>query len=63
MLAIFIFLPFMAMVVNTMTRPGSQATPAQVARHLEDFPYDAELAGAGFAPAAVPDSGGAAPLN
>ncbi len=61
--AIFIFLPFMAMVINTLTRLGGQATPAQVARHLEDFPYDAELAGAGFAPAAVPDSGGAAPLN
>lgn len=61
--AIFIFLPFMAMVINTLTRPGSQATQAQAARHLEDFPYDVEPAGTGFAPAAVPDSGGSAPLN
>jgi uncharacterized membrane protein len=40
--AIFIFLPFITMVVNTLTRPGSQATAADIARHLEDFPYDIE---------------------
>jgi hypothetical protein len=40
--AIFIFLPFTALVVNTLTRPGSHASAAQVARHLEDFPYDIE---------------------
>jgi uncharacterized membrane protein len=38
--AIFIFLPFIALIVNTLTHPGIQATPGEVARHLEDFPYD-----------------------
>jgi uncharacterized membrane protein len=61
--AIFIFLPFVAMVINTLTRPGSQATPAQVARHLEDFPYDTEPAATRFAPAAVAQRGSSAPLN
>jgi hypothetical protein len=40
--AIFIFLPFIAMALNTLTRAGSRATAADVARHLEDFPYDTE---------------------
>jgi hypothetical protein len=42
--AIFIFLPFLVLVANTLTRPGSEATAADLARHLEDFPYGAEPA-------------------
>jgi uncharacterized membrane protein len=61
--AIFIFLPFTAMVINTLTRPGSQATPAQVARHLEDFPYDAEAASPRRARAAVAQPGSPARPN
>ena len=50
--AIFIFLPFLALIANTLTRPGSRATAADIARHLEDFPYDTEPA-ASCAPAMV----------
>lgn len=60
--AIFIFLPFVAMVVNTLTRPGSQATPAEAALHLQDFPYDTEPA-ARLAPAPVAQQGSSARLN
>lgn len=42
--SIFIFLPFIAMAVNTLTRPGARATAADIAAHLEDFPYNAEPA-------------------
>jgi uncharacterized membrane protein len=51
--AIFIFLPFLALIVNTLSRPGVQATAADVARHLEDFPYDPDPAHPHPAPAAV----------
>jgi uncharacterized membrane protein len=51
--AIFIFLPFVVLVWNTLTRPGSQATAADIARHLEDFPYGAEPAVAQPTPAAM----------
>jgi carotenoid biosynthesis protein len=40
--ATFIFLPFLALIANTLSRPGIRATAADIARHLEDFPYDAE---------------------
>jgi uncharacterized membrane protein len=40
--AIFIFLPFVALIANILTHPGFRATPAEVARHCEDFPYDAD---------------------
>jgi uncharacterized membrane protein len=52
---IFIFLPFLALVANTLTRPGSQATAADVDRHLEDFPYDTD-AKAALRPAPAPIS-------
>jgi hypothetical protein len=61
--AIFIFLPFVAMVVNIVTRPGSQATATEAARHLEDFPYDTEPAATHPAPAAVAQHGTSAHLN
>jgi hypothetical protein len=51
--AIFIFLPFIALIANTLTRPGSEATAAEVARHLEDFPYDIEAANVIPAPVRV----------
>ena len=51
--AIFIFLPFLALIANTLSRPGSQATAADIARHLEDFPYDLEPAAVRPAPAMV----------
>lgn len=51
--AIFIFLPFLALVANTLSRAGSLATAADIARHLEDFPYDTESAAARRIPAVV----------
>jgi putative membrane protein len=44
--AVFIFVPFLALIANTLTRPGSRVSAADVARHLEDFPYDIEPAAA-----------------
>jgi len=37
---VFIYLPFLALVLNTLTRQGVRATPADVEQHLRDFPYD-----------------------
>jgi uncharacterized membrane protein len=54
--SIFIFLPFLALAVNTLTRPGSRATQADVKRHLEDFPYDAEPAPLRLQPAAASET-------
>lgn len=51
--AIFIFLPFVALIVNTLTHPGIGATPEEVARHLQDFPYDTDAIFAPQAPAPV----------
>jgi uncharacterized membrane protein len=51
--AIFIFLPFIALIANTLTRPGSEVTAAEVARHLEDFPYDIEVANVSPAPVQI----------
>jgi hypothetical protein len=52
---IFIFIPFLALIVNTLTRPGSNATAAEVARHLDDFSYDTEVGGSRPAPAPIPE--------
>jgi len=55
--AIFIFLPFLALIANLLSRPGSRATAADIERHLEDFPYDTEPAPASAAPAVVAQRG------
>ncbi len=54
--SIFIFLPFLALIANTLTRPGSRASAADIERHLEDFPYDTEPDTSRLAPAAVAQS-------
>lgn len=59
--AIFIYVPFAAMALNTLTLPGSQATAADIARHLQDFSYDTEPA-AEPAPAAAAQRGSSAHL-
>jgi uncharacterized membrane protein len=61
--SIFIFLPLVALAANTLTRPGSRATEADVKRHLEDFPYDAEPAGSRLAQTAAAQSRACAPLD
>lgn len=38
--SVFIYLPFMALVVNILTRIDSYGDYAAVARHLADFPYE-----------------------
>ncbi len=61
--SIFIFLPFLTLAANTLTRPGSRATEADVKRHLEDFPYDARPAHAPLAPATVKQPTGSVRLD
>jgi uncharacterized membrane protein len=39
----FIFLPFVALVVNTLTRRDSYGDSSALARHLNDFPYEKDL--------------------
>jgi putative membrane protein len=39
--SIFIFLPFLVLVVSIVTRTSSYGDEAAIARHLADFPYDA----------------------
>jgi hypothetical protein len=51
--AIFIILPFLALIANTLSHPASQATAADIARHLEDFPYDNEPTAARPLPAVI----------
>lgn len=41
--SIFIFVPFIALAVHIITRPGSNGDAGAVARHLADFPWDSIL--------------------
>jgi hypothetical protein len=38
---VFIFLPLLALAVHILTRPDSYGDQDAIAKHLEDFPYDA----------------------
>lgn len=38
--SLFIFIPFLALIANIVTRPDSYGDSAAIARHLADFPYD-----------------------
>ena len=49
--SVFIYLPFVVLILHIVTRPDSYGDAAAIARHLVDFPYDA---------AAVADSSSAA---
>ncbi|MEA2680239.1 MAG: hypothetical protein QOK03_1961 [Candidatus Binataceae bacterium] len=49
--SVFIYLPFVVLILHIVTRPDSYGDAAAIARHLVDFPYDA---------AAVADSSAAA---
>jgi hypothetical protein len=49
--SVFIYLPFVVLILHIVTRPDSYGDAAANARHLVDFPYDA---------AAVADSSAAA---
>jgi len=50
--SVFIFVPFLALLANILTRPDSYGDSAAIARHLADFPYHqmAFPAGGGNAP-------------
>ena len=39
--SVFIYLPFVVLIVHIVTRPDSYGDSAAIARHLADFPYDA----------------------
>jgi uncharacterized membrane protein len=39
--SLFIYMPFFALVLHILTRADSYGDAAAIARHLEDFPYDA----------------------
>jgi putative membrane protein len=39
----FIFIPFLTLIVNTLTRRDSYGDSSALARHLNDFPYEKSL--------------------
>jgi putative membrane protein len=39
--SVFIYLPFVVLILHIVTRPDSYGDAAAIARHLVDFPYDA----------------------
>jgi len=41
--SIFIFIPFVAMVIHTVTRREHQGDAGAIVRHLDDFPFEADL--------------------
>jgi uncharacterized membrane protein len=49
--SVFIYLPFLVLILHIVTRAESYGDAAAVARHLADFPYDA----AAFAPGPASD--------
>ena len=53
--SVFIYLPFVVLILHIVTRPDSYGDSAAIARHLADFPYDA-AAFADHSTAAITDS-------
>jgi len=39
--SVFIFIPFLVLIISIVTRSSSYGGEAEIARHLADFPYDA----------------------
>jgi hypothetical protein len=39
--SVFIYLPFVVLILHIVTRADSYGDAAAIARHLADFPYDA----------------------
>ncbi|MBF6560138.1 MAG: carotenoid biosynthesis protein [Candidatus Binataceae bacterium] len=44
--SVFIYLPFVALILNALTRAQSYGDAAAIARHLVDFPYNTAVFGA-----------------
>jgi putative membrane protein len=49
--SVFIYLPFVVLILHIVTRPDSYGDAAAIARHLVDFPYDAAALADSSAPA------------
>jgi uncharacterized membrane protein len=49
--SVFIYLPFVVLILHIVTRPDSYGDAAAIARHLVDFPYDAAAVADSSAPA------------
>jgi uncharacterized membrane protein len=49
--SVFIYLPFVVLILHNVTRPDSYGDAAAIARHLVDFPYDAAAVADSSAPA------------
>jgi len=61
--SVFVYLPFLTLIVHIVTRAGSYGDADAIAHHLADFPYDAGVAetrslpGASLTPGASPGLG------
>jgi uncharacterized membrane protein len=49
--SVFIYLPFVVLILHIVTRPDSYGDAAAIARHLVDFPYDAAAVADSSSPA------------